>query len=330
MTKDPGPTPASFGPAATDRLRIAVIGAGAVGGVFGARLAAAGHHVHFLARGATLAALRSQGLRLDSVDGDLLLPHVHATDHPLDIGVVDLMLVGVKATQLVALAPSLRPLVGTHTAIIPLQNGVEASGQLADVLGGAHVLEGLCRVIVEQLAPGHLRHSAVTPVLEFGPRAGHPPSASVAMMIPRIMAAIEGAGMRAFTPDDMALALWEKFLFIEPIGMVGAAARAPFGVVRSLPETRALIDRALDEVLAVGRASGVTWPANTKTKIWRRYDDLPADGYTSMARDLIAVRPGEFDAQTAAVIRLARRYGIDTPVHDVLNAALLPSALPAH
>lgn len=314
---------------ATDRLRVAVIGAGAVGGVFGARLAAAGHDVCFVARGATLAALTTAGLRLDSVDGDLLLSSVRATDDPRTIGPVDLVLVAVKATQVATLAPSLRPLIGSATVVIPLQNGVEASSQLAAELGEAHVLEGLCRVIVEQVAPGHLRHSAVTPVLECGPRADSALPEAVRATTDRVVRAIERAGMHALTPGDMAVALWDKFLFIEPIGAVGAAARAPFGVVRAVPDTRDLIDRALDEVMAVGQAAGVVWPDGAKARIWSRYDGLPADGYTSMARDLLARRPGEFDAQTAAVIRLARRHGVPTPAHDVLHAILLPSVVTA-
>lgn len=316
----------STDPVPTDRLRVAVIGAGAVGGVFGARLVQAGHDVHFLARGATLAALAAHGLRLDSVDGDLRLPHVSATDDPRTIGRVELVLVAVKATQVAALAPKLRPLLAPETVVIPLQNGVEASSQLAAELGADHVYEGLCRVIVEQLAPGHLRHMAVTPVLEFGPRAGHTPPAVVQATAHRVARAIESAGMHALTPADMAEALWAKFLFIEPIGAVGAATRAPFGVVRSVPETRHLIDVALDEVMAVGEAVGVRWPGGSKARIWKRYDSLPEDGFTSMARDLIAQRPGEFDAQTAAVIRLARAHAVPTPAHDVLHAVLLPSA----
>ncbi|MCE2902722.1 MAG: ketopantoate reductase family protein [Gemmatimonas sp.] len=320
---------ASARPSTADRLRVAVVGAGAVGGVFGARLAQAGHAVHFVARGATLAALIAHGLRLDSVDGDLRLPPVAATDDPRTIGPVDLVLVAVKATQVAALAPALRALLAPHTVVIPLQNGVEASSQLAAELGPDHVLEGLCRVIVEQVAPGHLRHSAVTPLLEFGPRGGSPLAEAVQDTAHRVARAIEGAGMHVVTPTDMAVALWEKFLFIEPIGAVGAAAQAPFGVVRTIPETRHLIDVALDEVMAVGSACGVAWPHGAKAHVWRRYDGLPADGFTSLARDLMARRPSEFDAQTAAVVRLARTHAVATPAHDLLYAVLLPSALPA-
>lgn len=310
-------------------MRIAVVGAGAVGGVFGARLAAAGHEVTFVARGATLEALTTQGLRLESVHGDVHLSLTHATGDPRTIGPVDVVFVAVKATQVAAIAPSLAPLLGAATAVIPLQNGVEASVQLASALGPAHVLEGLCRVIAEQAGPGHIRHMAVRPLLEFGPRAGHPPAPAVAAAIPAIADAVNAAGMQALVPPDMAVALWEKFLFIEPIGVVSAASGEPFGVVRSVPQTRALIDAALDEVIAVGRAVGVAWPAEAKAMVWQRYDGLPPDERTSMARDLLARRPSEFEAQTAAVGRLGRHFGVPTPVHDVLEAVLRPRVITA-
>ena len=309
-------------------MRIAVVGAGAVGGVFGARLAAAGHDVTFLARGTTLEVLRAQGLRLESVHGNVHLSPTQATADAGTIGVVDLVLIGVKATQVAAIAPTLRPLLGAHTAIIPLQNGVEASVQLAQALGDDHVLEGLCRVIAEQAGPGHIRHMAVKPLLEFGPRAGHPPAPAVQANIPAIADAINAAGMQALVPADMAVALWEKFLFIEPIGVVGAATGESFGIVRTVPETRALIDAALEEVIAVGQAVGVAWPADAKKTVWARYDSLPPDERTSMARDLLAKRPSEFDAQTGAVVRLGQQLGVPTPVHAVLLAVLLPRVIP--
>jgi 2-dehydropantoate 2-reductase len=310
-------------------MRLAVVGAGAVGGVFGARLAAAGHDVTFIARGATLRALQTTGLQLESVHGNVHLSPAQATDDPRTVGPVDVVFVGVKATQVAAVAPTLAPLLGEATAVIPLQNGVEASLQLATALGDEHVLEGLCRVIAEQVAPGHIRHMAVTPLLEFGARAGHPPAEAVCAALPAIAEAINAAGMQALLPADMAVALWEKFLFIEPIGVVGAATGEPFGTVRTVPETRALIDAALDEVIAVGRAVGVTWPAAAKVTTWQRYDSLPTDERTSMARDLLARRPSEFDAQTAAVVRIGRQHGVPTPVHDVLEAVLRPRVVAA-
>ncbi|WP_373067690.1 2-dehydropantoate 2-reductase [Gemmatimonas sp.] len=309
-----------------DRLRVAVVGAGAIGGVLGARLQQAGHDVTFIARGATLAALKTRGLVLESVDGNLTLPSVQVTADPSTLGVVDIVLVCVKATQIASLAPSLRPLVGPSTAVIPVQNGVEASGLLAAALGEGNVLEGLGRVLVEQVDPGHILHTAVTPIVEFGRRAGAPVQSAAYVQIDRFAAALRGAGLVAILPDDMGVALWEKFLFIEPIGAVGAAARVPFGVVRSVPESRALIDAALHEVRKVGQAVGVAWPADSMVRVWARYDSLPPDGSTSLQRDLMAERPSEFDAQTGAVVRIGRAHGVPTPVHDVLYAVLLPTA----
>ncbi len=309
-----------------DRLRVAVVGAGAIGGVLGARLQQAGHDVVFIARGATLDALRSRGLILESIDGDLTLPSVQVTDDPATVGLVDVVLVCVKATQIASLAPSLRPLVGPATAVIPVQNGVEASELLAAALGAGNVLEGLGRVLVEQVAPGHIRHTAVTPIIEFGRRAGGPEQSAAYAQIPRFATALRDAGLVAELPDDMGVAQWEKFLFIEPIGAVGAAARVPFGVVRSVPQSRALIDAALHEVRNVGQAVGIAWSGDAIARVWARYDSLPADGSTSLQRDLMAGRPSEFDAQTGAVVRIGRVHGVPTPVHDVLYAVLLPTA----
>ncbi len=157
-------------------------------------------------------------------------------------------------------------------------------------------------------------------------RAGAPAESPAYAQIPRFAAAIRGAGLHAELPADMGAAYWEKFLFIEPIGVVGAAARVPFGVVRSVAETRALVDRALHEVHDVGQAVGVQWPADAIARVWQRYDNLPADGNTSLQRDLMASRPSEFDAQTGAVVRLGRAHHVATPVHDVLYALLLPTA----
>ncbi len=311
------------------RLRVAVFGVGAVGGVFGARLARAGHDVWFIARGATRDALEAGGLKVDSVEGNIHLQSVHVTDDPSEVGFVDVVLVGVKATQVSGVAASMRALIGKTTMVIPLQNGVEASSQLAAVLGPDHIMEGLCRVVAEQTAPGHIRHMALTPILEFGVRAGATASI-VAAGIPAVAAAISAAGIRVKIQEDMAVASWEKFLFIEPMGAVGAATRKPFGVVRSIPETRALVDAVLDELMAVGRSAGVNWPEDAKAGVWKLYDGMPPTEFTSMARDLIAGRPSEFDAQTAAVVRLARQYTVSTPVHDVLYAILLPSAVAAH
>jgi len=307
-------------------MNIAIVGVGAVGGVFGARLIAAGHTVHFIARGNTLTALRANGLQLTSIDGDLSLPHVHATNDIASIGVVDVVLVCVKSTQVASIAPTLAPMVGPRTAVIPLQNGVEASTQLAQALGEANVLEGLARVIAEQTGPGVIRHMAVTPVIEFGARMRTPADSLAREQIAAFAQAVNAAGMHAIVPESMELALWEKFLFIDPFGTVGAATREPIGVMRADPDVRALLDRCLAEVQAVGVACGVEMPNSAVKRTWERYDSLPPESTTSMQRDLIARRPSEFELQTGSVVRLGRAHHVPTPVHDVLYAVLKPAA----
>jgi len=315
-------------------LRVAVVGAGAVGITLGARLSVAGADVRFLVRPERLATLRASGLRLTSFEGNVWLPPADApppapadgwtvgpaawlSATPAESGEVDVVLVCVKAGQVAGVAPQLRPLVGPRTAVVPTQNGVEASALLADALGGEAVREGLARVIAEPLGPGEALHTAVTPVLEFGPRAGAPADAAAAALDQRapLAAWLRRAGVHAVQPADMAVALWEKFLFIDPIGVVCAASGHPFGVVRGDPLLRAQVDACLDEVVAVGRGMGVAWPADAVAKVWRRYEGLPADGFTSMARDLLAGRPSELDSQPGAVVRLGARCGVPTPVH---------------
>ena len=306
-------------------MRIAIVGVGGVGGAFGARLAEAGHDVTFIARGGTLAALQRTGLRLDSVDGDLRLPHVNATDDPTQVGPVDVVLVTVKSTQVGAIAPTLKPLIGPSTAVIPLQNGVESSAILARALGDEHVLEGLARLISEQVGPAHIKHSAVTPIIEFGLRNADAGVIAASVQITPFADAVNGAKMQALTPPRMDLALWEKFLFIDPFGTVGGATRSPIGVMRSVPEIRALLDACLREVQAVGQAVGVSLGQDAIDRTMQRYDMLPPESTASMQRDLMAGRPSELDLQTGSVVRLGREHKVPTPTHAVLYAVLLPT-----
>jgi 2-dehydropantoate 2-reductase len=302
--------------------------------MFGARLTHAGHAVHFVVRAATLPILHRDGIVIESVDGDLRLPHVHATSDAASIGPVDVVLVCVKSWQIEGVAPSLAPLIGPATAVIPLQNGVEASTQLARRLGDAHVMEGLARVIAEAKSPGHIMHTAVSPMIECGPRAATPADSLARATLTRFVAAINEAGMHAVVPASVELALWEKFLFIDPFSTVGAITRVPLGVIRSTPQTRALLDACLREVMAVGAAAGVVLPEAALQRTWQRYDSLPPESMTSMQRDLMAGRPSEYEWQTGTVVRLGRLHQVPTPVHDILYAALKPigdmSAAAAH
>lgn len=301
-------------------MRIAVVGAGGVGGYFGGRLAEAGEDVVFLARGATLEALRSGGLRVESTAGNFK-PKIRVAATAEEAGPADVVLVAVKAWQVVEAAQSMRALVGPETLVVPLQNGVEAPDQLASVLGERPVAGGLCRIFVMQAGPGHIVHAGVDPSIEFGELDGR-----VSARVERLRAAFARAkGVTVSVPPDIRAALWAKFLFIAPFSGVGAVTRAPAGVIRALSETRDLLVQAMREVRDVGRAKGAALPDEVLDRTLGFFEKLPPDATSSMQRDIVEGRPSELESQTGALVRLGRAAGVPTPVNGFLYAALLPS-----
>jgi len=302
-------------------MRFAVVGTGGVGANFGGRLAQAGESVAFLARGAHLTAMREHGLRVDSVAGDFVIAPVEASDDPARIGPVDVVLVGVKAWQVRETARTLGPLLGPRTFVVPLQNGVEAAGQLTEVLGPGRVIGGLCKIVSAIVAPGHVRHSGVPPRVEFGERDG-----SRSDRVEALRQAFERAqGVSAVVPDDVEAAIWEKFLFIAPVSGVGAVTRQPVGAMREIPQTRALIERAMFEVAALARAKGVNLSDAAVARNMRYVDGLPPDATASMQRDIMEGRPSELDQQNGAIARLGDEASVPVPVNAFLYAALLPA-----
>lgn len=302
-------------------MRVAVVGAGGVGAYFGGRLAQAGESVAFVARGSHLAAMRETGLRVDSVAGDFVVAPAEAGDDPARMGPVDVVLVAVKAWQVTEVARTLGPLLGPRTFVVPLQNGVEAADQLAAVLGHERVIGGLCKIVSAIVAPGHVRHSGVPPQVEFGERDGRRSE-----RVEALRAAFERAqGVSVVVPDEVEVAIWEKFLFIAPFSGVGAVTRQPAGAIRAIPETRDLIERAMFEVAALARAKGVRLLDEAVGRNLRYVDSLPADATASMQRDIMEGRPSELEQQTGAIARLGREAGVPVPVNAFLYAALLPA-----
>jgi 2-dehydropantoate 2-reductase len=296
-------------------MRIAVIGAGGVGGYFGGRLAAAGIDTTFIVRGATLDALRTRGLRVDSVDGDFTVERVQATDDPRTIGVVDAVLVAVKAWQVADAAEMIRPIVGDDTIVVPLENGMEAPEQLARILGASHALGGLCGIVSYIVEPGHIRHAGTEPFVMFGP-------ASAAAE--RLRDAFRHAGVKADIPPDITRSMWTKFLFITPMSGIGAITRVPAGVWRAMPETRALATRVIEEMVAVANARGVTLADDAVAATLARFDSMPPNATSSMQRDVMEGKPSELDAQLGAVVRMAAAAGVAVTACTMLYHALLP------
>ena len=305
-------------------MRIAVFGAGGVGGYFGGRLAQAGEDVVFIARGDHLKAMLTHGLRVDSVKGDFMLKPVKATDDPVQAGIVDVILVGVKAWQVTNAAEAMRPMVGPETFVLPLQNGLEAPTQLAAVLGDQHVLGGLCGLSTFIVGPGHIRHAGAEPFVRFGELDNRPSD-----RVKRLQKVFERAGVIAKIPQDIQVALWMKFLFITAWGGVGAVTRTPLGVWRSLPETRQMAESALQEITIVAQARDITLPENAMPMTMNSYDSLPPDITSSMQRDIAEGRPSELDAQIGAVVRFGKEADVATPLHSLIYNSLLPMELRA-
>ena len=305
-------------------MRIAIFGTGGAGGYFGARLAQAGEDVIFIARGEHLRAIRAGGLRLEAPGEDVLIHPAQATDDPAQVGTVDAVLVGVKTWQLGAAAEAMLPMIGPQTFVMPLQNGVEAAARLSEVLGPERVLEGLCGTISRVVGPGHILSLGQTNFVKFGePDNGRSERAE------RLLGAFERARVRAEIPADIRVALWEKFIFVVPYGGVGALTRAPAGVVRSLPETRRLLERGIKEILEVARARRIALAEDVVEKTLALVDALAPASTASLQRDIIAGRRSELDAWSGAVVRLGRESGVETPLHEFTYDNLLPSELRA-
>lgn len=301
-------------------MRFVIMGSGGVGGYFGARLAEAGEDVTFVARGDHLTAIRRNGLKLKSIEGNATITSAKATDDPAGLGEVDTVIVAVKAWQVASAAEAIRPLIGPNTLVLPLQNGVEAAGQLAAVLGEERVLDGLCGILAWRERPGVIRHAGVSPFIRLGTRLP-----SQAADTETLRATLDRAtGISAEIPDDIEAAVWSKFLFICAMSGIGALTRAPIGITRKLPETRELICQILDEIDAVARARGVALPDDAIDRALGFLDSLQEGSTASMQRDIVAGNPSELDSQNGAVVRLGRTAGVPTPINTMIYAALLP------
>lgn len=301
-------------------MRVAVFGTGAVGGYFGARLAQAGHDVVFVARGEHLSQIRKTGLKVESLAGDFVVQPAQATDAVSDIGVVDFVLVGVKAWQVEEAAAQMKPLIGPDTAVVPLQNGVDAVAELSASLGAAHVLGGLCRIIALLAGPGHLRHVGADPVIIFGELDGRKSD-----RIQRLKEMFDEAeGVDAEIVEDIDVELWKKFMLIVGWSGLGAVTRSPIGIFRSQPETRKLLRQVLEEVRDVAVARNIALPGDCVDGCLNIFDSLPADGTASMQRDIIAGIRSELDQQNGAVVRLGQAAGVATPANEFILQSLLP------
>ncbi len=307
-------------------MRLAVIGAGAIGGYFGGRLAASGHDVTFVARGEHLAALRRDGLRVESHLGNVVLDPVAVTDDATGIGPVDVVLVAVKTWQLAAVLPLLPSLVGEGSAVVTTQNGVEAPDRVAGVVGRDAVLPGVAKIIAWVDGPGRIAHRAGPATLAFAEWSNEPSE-----RVARLRSALADAAVESPVPQNIWVELWSKMLFVVPFGELGAALDLPIGDLRSGENTRMLLASAMGEIDGVAQASGVPLPDTVVEHTMAFVDAMPAEATSSLQRDLLAGRPSELDAWTGDVVRLGTALGVDVQLHRLLYEVLRrrhPNALP--
>jgi len=300
-------------------MRIAVVGTGGIGGPYGAALAKSGAEVTFVARGAHLAAIRENGLRIEGDRGETHIKPAQATDDIAGIGTVDFVLFCVKFWDVEDVGRQLRAVVGPQTAIVPLQNGVDAAERLIPVLGPQAVMGGTAFVTGTIMAPGMIRQTGTYQRMTFGELDGRRSERGQ-----RLRDLCETAGFEGVFSPDIKVPIWEKFILLVPLSGLHALTRVPLGMWRDDPDLLALYEAALRETVAVGLAEGVPLPPDSVDNGVAQMRSMPAHHTTSMGNDLLRGNRLELPWFAGKVVELGRRHDIPTPVNGFIYAALKP------
>jgi 2-dehydropantoate 2-reductase len=299
-------------------MRIAAMAAGAVGGYFGARMAAAGHDVFFIARGANLAAIKNNGLRIESVHGDLHLAKVNATDDPKSVGPVDIVLFAVKLWDTELAAEQTKPLVGAKTRVITLQNGVDSVERVAPILGAEQTVGGVAYIASVIAAPGVIKQTSSFAQMRFG-RADKRPDAGLQAFVDAGKAAKIDIDISA----DIERERWQKFIFLTAMAGSTAALRSPIGPIREDPELRGFFRQLMEEAYAVGKAKGVALDAAyLDSRMDFLMNKVEPGMKASMAHDLERGNRLELDWLAGKVRALGRELSIPTPASDTVYTVL--------
>src|SRR5262245_6313830 len=292
-------------------MRIAVMGSGGVGGFYGGRLAHAGYDVSFIARGAHLAALREHGLEIESPPhASLHVPRVRATDDPATIGIVDLVLIAVKLWDTENAARAIATLVGPHTAVLSLQNGVIKDDILRRAFGAAAVIGGVVYVATHLSRPGVIHQTGAMQRCVIGEYDGQRSERAA-----RLLEALRRAGLQAELSDDIRRTLWEKYVFLVGLSGTTATMRATIGPIRQNPQTRRFLFDLMKETVAVGRARGVHLPEDYAEQRLAFADTVPADMTSSLHHDLERGNPLEVAWLSGGVVQLGEAAGVPTPAN---------------
>jgi len=299
-------------------MRIAVVGAGGVGGYFGAKLARAGESVVMLARGAHLQAIRRDGIRIRSVPEGESVAKVEAVDSFAGQPPVDMALFCVKSFDTRSAAEALRPVVGSSTGVVSLQNGVDNEETLDEVLGPGVALGGAAYVFAGIASPGVITHTAAGRIV-FGEMDGRASDRAT-----RLRDALAGAAVPVELASDIRRVLWEKYLLISAQAGMTAVTRCPAGVLRDTPESWRMYRLIVEELAALARASGVALAADVVDTVMKQAAAIAPDAYSSLHHDLVQGKRLELEALHGHAVRLGERHGVPTPMVLAIYAALKP------
>ena len=310
-------------------MRFVIVGTGGVGGYFGARLAAAGNDVAFIARGGHREAMARRGLTVRSALGDLHIAEPAVFADPAAAGPCDYVLLCVKMQDLAPLAESLRPLIAQdtvhhtahQTAVVPFQNGVEAEGMLCEALGLRFVMGGAAYIFAHIAEPGVIQHVGEIARLAFGELDGQKTARQEALL-----SACTAAGIGADATDRIDDRIWRKFALLAPLAGATCLGRCPVGGVRDDPGLSAKLEAMVGEAVALGRARGVTLPQDLEARTLKAIGQLDAGMKTSMLTDLEAGKALELEWLNGAIVRLGADAGLGTPANAEVVEALRPFA----
>lgn len=301
-------------------MRIAIMAAGAVGAYFGARLAVAGHDVSFIARGAHLAAIRKNGLKVESVHGDVHLPAPNVTDDPAEVGPVDIVLFAVKLWDTEKAAEQMKPLLGSNTRVITLQNGVDSYERISPIVGAERTIPGVTYIVTVIDPPGVIKHTSQMHSIICGTIDGRPDAPLEAFV-----KAAQQAKIDIKLSPDIQRDRWQKFVFLSATSGATTVTRLPIGPVLSDPDTRALFRNLMLETIRVGRAKGVNLDESFADERLAFADKgVPPTMKASMANDIDRGNRLELDWLAGQVSRFGRELNVPTPVNDTIYAALKP------
>jgi 2-dehydropantoate 2-reductase len=299
-------------------MKIAMMATGGVGGYFGARLAAAGEDVHFIARGAHLAALRANGLTLKSANGDLHLQPVCATNDPSRIGPTEIVIFAVKQYDTEAAATAIKPLIGPETAVVTLQNGIDREGHLQAILGRDHVIGGAAYITGARMAgPGFITHVGKVARMIFGEFDGRARTRSQ-----RFLAVCKNAGIDATLSNEIDKDMWAKFALLAAFSGVSSVLRKPIGPILGDSDTRRLFDDAIVEAIAVAKAKRIDLGADYLQRQIGFCASVPPETKSSMHMDLEAGHRLELEWMSGAIAGLGDELGVPTPIHHFIRSAL--------